>query len=468
MKTMIRRSAAVLFAVIVLLAVWAIAGAHSSNFGAAPVHAGNKWLVQFFANNGTGQSLGIAIEENTYMTVPDNDFEPAEGMEFDYWEFNGGKYYPGDEAYITTYSEFYAHWKPASYYTITFENNGHGKKPDDQTVLYWDKLTEPKLSEDGWVFMGWYKDPECTFGNWWFFEDDHVRRSITLYAKWAKAIKSLDFEAASPVEGGAFEPIEDISTEGCAIIRQWLLEGQSSQAMSPFNKDQCYEVRFYFKAKDGYEFDRDAKVTINGKTDVTSQVDYDSDSDMLYVSYKFHWLKDADVTLPKTTYPYTPGGVRPEPVVKHDGKVLKKNVDYTVLYENNNGVNPATIRIDGIGQYVGFFQRQFNITKGINPMSVSGKTVTVKYAKLKKKAQTIKKSKSLKLSGNQGKVTYKLSSVTKSKFKKYFKVKSSDGTITVKKGLKKGTYKVKIKVKDAGNNLFNSLTKTVTVKVKVK
>ena len=43
------------------------------------------------------------------------------------------------------------------------------------------------------------------------------------------------------------------------------------------------------------------------------------------------------------------------------------------------------------------------------------------------------------------------------------------GKVTVKKGLKKGTYNVKVKVKALGNNNYKaSVTKTVTFKVKIK
>ena len=42
------------------------------------------------------------------------------------------------------------------------------------------------------------------------------------------------------------------------------------------------------------------------------------------------------------------------------------------------------------------------------------------------------------------------------------------GKLTLKKGLKKGTYKFKVKVKAAGNKYYNALTKTVKVTVRVK
>ena len=45
---------------------------------------------------------------------------------------------------------------------------------------------------------------------------------------------------------------------------------------------------------------------------------------------------------------------------------------------------------------------------------------------------------------------------------------AKNGNITVKKGLKKGTYKVVVNVTAAGNSNYNKLTKAVTVKITVK
>ena len=100
--------------------------------------------------------------------------------------------------------------------------------------------------------------------------------------------------------------------------------------------------------------------------------------------------------------------------------------------------------------------------KKANPIKASGKTVSLKYSAVKKKNQTVKQSKAFSVSKAQGKVTYKKSSGN-SKI-----TVAKDGKITVKKGLKKGTYKVKIKVTAAGNNTYKSAAKTVTVTIKVK
>ncbi len=103
-----------------------------------------------------------------------------------------------------------------------------------------------------------------------------------------------------------------------------------------------------------------------------------------------------------------------------------------------------------------------------NTLTVKGKTATVKYAKLKKKAQTIKRKDAMTVAKAQGPVTYKLYSVSKAKYRKYFKVSARSGNITVKKGLKKGTYTVKVKVTAAGSDKYKAGSKTAAVKVKVK
>ena len=68
----------------------------------------------------------------------------------------------------------------------------------------------------------------------------------------------------------------------------------------------------------------------------------------------------------------------------------------------------------------------------------------------------------------KGKVTYKLVSVSKKKYKKYFKINPSNGVVTVKKKIKKGTYVIKCTVTAAGNEDVKPLSQTVTFTIKVK
>ena len=100
--------------------------------------------------------------------------------------------------------------------------------------------------------------------------------------------------------------------------------------------------------------------------------------------------------------------------------------------------------------------------KYANPIKASGKTATVKFKNLKKKNQTIAQKNAFSVTKAQGKVTYKKSSGNKN-----ITINSS-GKITVKKGLKKGTYKITVKVTAAGNATYKSGSKTVTVTIKVK
>ena len=107
-----------------------------------------------------------------------------------------------------------------------------------------------------------------------------------------------------------------------------------------------------------------------------------------------------------------------------------------------------------------------------NPLKVKGKTATVKYSKLKKRSQILKVSSVIKtIKKGKGKMSYKYVSAKKGKksFKKYFKVNKKNGRVTVKKGLKKGTYKVTVKVRAAGNKEYlDSSWKKVIFRIRVK
>ena len=102
--------------------------------------------------------------------------------------------------------------------------------------------------------------------------------------------------------------------------------------------------------------------------------------------------------------------------------------------------------------------------KKIKSIKGNKKTKSVhKYSKLKKKAQTVKITKALKIKKAKGKVTFK-----KTKGSKKITVNKKTGKIRIKKGLKKGTYPVKIKVTAAGTKKYKKGSRTVSVKIKVK
>ena len=104
--------------------------------------------------------------------------------------------------------------------------------------------------------------------------------------------------------------------------------------------------------------------------------------------------------------------------------------------------------------------------KKANTIKVKTKKKTIKAKKLKKKSVKVK---AFKIKKAIGKVTFK--KVKKGTTKKiYKKVKvTSKGILKFKKGkYKKKTYKIKVKIKAAGNSAYYAKTINKTVKVKIK
>lgn len=107
---------------------------------------------------------------------------------------------------------------------------------------------------------------------------------------------------------------------------------------------------------------------------------------------------------------------------------------------------------------------KFVIKKAPNSLKVKGKTASVKYSKIKKAAQTLTVTKVIKFE-NKG---YGSLSYSKKSGNKKITINKKTGKVTLKKGLKKGTYKVKLNITANGNSNYNKLTKTITVKIKIK
>ena len=108
---------------------------------------------------------------------------------------------------------------------------------------------------------------------------------------------------------------------------------------------------------------------------------------------------------------------------------------------------------------------KWTINKAANPLKIKAKTATVKFSAVKKKSQTLGVTKVIRFT-NKGQGTKSYAKVSGNK---KITIAKKTGKVTVKKGLKKGTYKVKVKVKAAGNaNYKASAWKVMTFTVKVK
>ena len=115
--------------------------------------------------------------------------------------------------------------------------------------------------------------------------------------------------------------------------------------------------------------------------------------------------------------------------------------------------------------------QEVRISKGDKPANtlvVEGKNVKVSAKKLKKKPQTITCKKAMTLTGACGVVTYSKVSVDQKKYAKKFTVNSKTGKITVKKGVRKGSYGLTIEVRAAGDEKYKPAGQNLTVTIKVK
>ena len=101
----------------------------------------------------------------------------------------------------------------------------------------------------------------------------------------------------------------------------------------------------------------------------------------------------------------------------------------------------------------------YGIGQKSNPMKLKVVKKSIKAKKVAKKKVSVKKA--LVVTGAKGSVTIK-----KTGGSKRLTITKS-GVVTVKKGTKKGSYKIRVKVSTGGTGVYKKATKTVTVKVKV-
>jgi len=171
----------------------------------------------------------------------------------------------------------------------------------------------------------------------------------------------------------------------------------------------------------------------------------------------------ANTTATVADQKYTGKALEPKVALTDGETALVAGTDFTVAYEDNVNVGTAKAILTAAGgKYVGTKIIEFKIAKANQPMKVTF-TATKSY-----KAKALKKAKksftAVKVTKNQGKVSYKVTFKGKAKKALSF----SKGKVTVKKGAKKGTYKLTVKVTAKGNANYKSGSKSKTITVKVK
>ena len=178
-------------------------------------------------------------------------------------------------------------------------------------------------------------------------------------------------------------------------------------------------------------------------------------------------LAKATVTVADATY--TGRAVAPKPQVKAGSIVLREGVDYSVSYEDNVQVGTAIVVVKGAGNFTDSAFATFKINKA--SQVIAAKKSVSKTFRASKKTGMLAKKRIVNL-----KKRAKVSAKTSVRFMKANKaggkriaVSSLTGKVTLKKGLKKGTYKVKVKLTAQANASYTAAkAKTIVLKVVVK
>lgn len=140
------------------------------------------------------------LEEGQKPTKPADP--AAAGYTFAGWyanpECDGDEYdFTSDVSENTT---VYAKWTVA----VTFNMQGHGTAPEVQNVKVGGLVTKPDdpVSDDpDYVFVGWYKDADCT--EKFNFNSDTVDVATTIYAKWKTTYPELEVSTPYQTTFGA-------------------------------------------------------------------------------------------------------------------------------------------------------------------------------------------------------------------------------------------------------------------------
>ena len=163
-----------------------------------PLNPATELFIVTFDVQGVGTApQKISVEKDSKLTDAQLPNLTADGKAFDGWykESSCMTKWNKDTDTVTQDIALYAKWynsqpwtplNPATeLFTVTFDVQGVGTAPQKISVEKDSKLTDaqlPKLTANGKLFDGWYKEPSCATK--WNKDTDTVTKDITLYAKW--------------------------------------------------------------------------------------------------------------------------------------------------------------------------------------------------------------------------------------------------------------------------------------------
>ena len=254
----------------------------------------NSYTIEFDANGGDGIMLDQTDVVGQYI-VPECEFTNANpNLKFDGWfiENENLLFKPGSTIYVNQNIRLIAQWKQVTTYTVSFNTDG-GSYVENQIVIQGEKAVEPENPiKEGYKFGGWFEDSTYQF---WFYFGRRITADTTLYAKWIpneNIIKTMDIEIKLPTVGNevTIEKYEDyyewstqtpqldvkilgeanyVLDDGDGEWNYMVWTTNLEDEMTPFigmlEYDTNYFVRISFITENGYYFDENMQITVNGK-----------------------------------------------------------------------------------------------------------------------------------------------------------------------------------------------------------
>ena len=313
-------------------------------------------------------------------------------------------------------------------YNVYFNPCGHGTIPATQTVAYGETATKPDdLTEDGWIFGGWYTDYTYTVP---FDFSTPITEDIMLYAKWTYIYPVLKIAATitPPSLGETPDCAPKIVADPagsvyCAQVHWYKCaeadftgtdkdNWEEPEYGEVFKEGYYYSVEINLGAEEGYDITETTTGTINGKphndtygelynydrlyglfvplnhahktTTTTTKATTKADGEKVKKCTICGEIisttvipKIASVKLSPTSYIYD-GKVKTPTVTVKDrkGKTLVKKTDYTVTYASGRkNVGKYAVKITFKGKYRGTKTLYFNVNpKGTSIVTLSARS----------------------------------------------------------------------------------------------
>ena len=305
-------------------------------------------------------------------------------------------------------------------HTITFDAGEGGSAEFASAETFKNKLEKlPEATRDGFGFTGWFTAEE---GGDMITADKVYDADTTLYAHWGTSPAAIEEGLNNLPE--ELTPADKETVE--KLINDYDALSEGEKAKLPAGTKEKLEAA-------------EAKIeAAEAKSEAAKYADAVS-------SLATNFVEAA--TGGYTAAKYTEGTYKPFAEALNAAKAVIGNKDATTA-----DLEAADLALSTAKAAL--------VEKSANSMKVAVKTKTVKVKKVKKAKQNVA---AITVTGAKGAVTYK-----KAGGSAKLTVNAKTGKITVKKGTKKGTYKVKVTVTAAGDGNFKPGTKTVTVTIKVK